>query len=499
MREYKLFVDGEFVEAASGQTFETRNPSDGSVIAEVARAGREDIERAVTAARRAFDEGPWPSMTPRDRSQILLRMTELLQERQPELSQLEAEDAGHTIRMANLFTIPLGIYHWQYLAEEAARLEYTESVPRTDFPAPAWQFVQREPFGVCAGIIPWNFPFIMAVWKAAPALATGNTMVLKPSPYTPITALELAAVAQEAGLPQGVLNVVPGTGNVAGEALVTDPRVDRVAFTGSTVVGRRIMQLASDTVKSISLELGGKGPTLLLDDADLDIAIPGALWAVYLHGGQVCESGTRCFVPAAMYDEVVARLVEATEGFKVGSAMDFESDVGPLIDHRQVDTVKRYVQIGLDEGAKLLTGGEVPTGVPEGGYYFQPTIFGGVDNAMCIAQEEIFGPVLSLIKYESVDEAIRLANDTIYGLAGSVWSRDIPRALSVAKRIKQGTVWINDHHLLSAAAPHGGYKQSGFGRELGRWGLDEYLQVKHVHVGQTSTKDQKFWYQIIGL
>jgi acyl-CoA reductase-like NAD-dependent aldehyde dehydrogenase len=499
MREYKLFVDGEFVEAASGQTFETRNPSDGSVIAEVARAGREDIERAVTAARRAFDEGPWPSMTPRDRSQILLRMTELLQERQPELSQLEAEDAGHTIRMANLFTIPLGIYHWQYLAEEAARLEYTESVPRTDFPAPAWQFVQREPFGVCAGIIPWNFPFIMAVWKAAPALATGNTMVLKPSPYTPITALELAAVAQEAGLPQGVLNVVPGTGNVAGEALVTDPQVDRVAFTGSTVVGRRIMQLASDTVKSISLELGGKGPTLLLDDADLDIAISGALWAVYLHGGQVCESGTRCFVPAAMYDEVVARLVEATEGFKVGSAMDFESDVGPLIDHRQVDTVKRYVQIGLDEGAKLLTGGEVPTGVPEGGYYFQPTIFGGVDNAMCIAQEEIFGPVLSLIKYESVDEAIRLANDTIYGLAGSVWSRDIPRALSVAKRIKQGTVWINDHHLLSAAAPHGGYKQSGFGRELGRWGLDEYLQVKHVHVGQTSTKDQKFWYQIIGL
>jgi aldehyde dehydrogenase (NAD+) len=220
-------------------------------------------------------------------------MAELLQERQAELSQLEAEDAGHTLRMANLFTIPLGTYHWQYMAEEAGRLEYTEPVPRTDFPAPAWQFVQREPFGVCAGIIPWNFPFIMAVWKAAPALATGNTLVLKPSPYTPVSALELAAVAQEAGLPEGVLNVVPGTGNVAGEALVSDPRVDRVAFTGSTAVGRRIMQLASGTVKSLGLELGGKGPTILLDDADLDIAIPGALWAVYLHGGQVCESGTR--------------------------------------------------------------------------------------------------------------------------------------------------------------------------------------------------------------
>jgi aldehyde dehydrogenase (NAD+) len=293
--------------------------------------------------------------------------------------------------------------------------------------------------------------------------------------------------------------VVPGTGNVAGEALVTDPRVDRVAFTGSTVVGRRIMQLASGTVKSISLELGGKGPTLLLDDADLEIAIPGALWAVYLHGGQVCESGTRCFVPAGMYDEVAARLVEATEGLKVGTAMDFETDVGPLVDHRQLDTVKRYVQIGLDEGAKLLTGGEVPPDAPEGGYYFQPTIFGGVENSMRIAQEEIFGPVLSLIRYESVDDAIRMANDTIYGLAGSVWSKDIPRALSVASRIKAGTVWINDHHLLSAAAPHGGYKQSGVGRELGRRGLDEYLQIKHVHVGQTTTKEQKYWYQIIGL
>jgi aldehyde dehydrogenase (NAD+) len=339
----------------------------------------------------------------------------------------------------------------------------------------------------------------MAVWKAAPALATGNTLVLKPSPYTPITALELAEVAQEAGLPNGVLKVVPGTGTVAGEALVTDPRVDRIAFTGSTAVGRRIMQLASANVTPVGLELGGKGPTILLDDADLDIAIPGALWAVYLHGGQVCESGTRCFVPAGMYDEVAAGLVELSEGLKVGSALDFETDIGPLVDHRQVDTVKRYVQIGLDEGAKLLTGGGIPEDVPEGGYYFEPTIFGGVENSMKIAQEEIFGPVLSLIKYESVEEAIRLANDTIYGLAGSVWSRDIPRALSVAKRIKAGTMWINDHHLLSAAAPHGGYKQSGIGRELGRWGLNEYLQVKHVYVDQTPSKEQKFWYQIIGL
>ena len=258
MGNEQLFIDGEFVDSADGATFETRNPSDGSVLARVSRAGRPDVDRAVAAARRAFDEGPWPSLTPQERSRVLLRMATLLQERQGRLSQMEAEDAGHTLRAANLFTIPLGIYHWQYFAEEAERLAYTEPVPRTDFPAPAWQFVQREPYGVCAGIIPWNFPFLMAVWKTAPALATGNTVVLKPSPYTPLTALELARVAQEAGLPNGVLNVVPGTGTVAGEALVTDPRVDRIGFTGSTAVGKRVMQLASASLSGSRWSWGGR-------------------------------------------------------------------------------------------------------------------------------------------------------------------------------------------------------------------------------------------------
>ena len=499
LTEYRLFIDGEFVDAMDGRTFETRNPSDGSTIASVSRAGPQDVDRAVEAARRAFDQGPWGTMSIPDRLKILARMGQIMSERQSELSEIEARDAGHTLRMANLFTVPLAVYHWQYLVEAAAKLDPIEAVPETGFPAPAWEMVQREPYGVCAGIIPWNFPFIMAVWKAAPALAMGNTLVLKPSPYTPLTALELAAIGAEAGVPKGVLNVVPGTGPVAGEALVTDPRVDKVSFTGSTGVGRRIMQLASATIKNVTLELGGKSANILLDDADLDIAVPGALWASYLHQGQICHSGTRCFVPASLYDEATARMVELAEGLKVGSALDFESDMGPVIDRRQFDTIQRYVQIGQDEGAKLLTGGGVPPGVPEGGYYVEPTIFGDVDNSMRIAQEEIFGPVLSVIRYESVEDAIRMANDSMYGLAGGVWSRDIPRALTVAKRLQTGTVWINDYHLISAAAPFGGFKQSGIGRELGTWGLLQFVQPKYIRVDQTPTKEQKFWFQVLGL
>ena len=499
MREYKLFIGGEFVEAADGRTFESRNPSDGSTLATVARAGREDAGRAIAAARTAVDEGPWPRMAPAERTRILLRMAELMKERQAKLSMIESEDAGHTVRMSNLFTIPLAIYHWEYLVESGARLDYIQPVPPLDFPAPSWNFVQREPYGVCVGINAWNFPFIFAVWKAASALATGNAMILKPSPYSSLTTLELGSMAQEAGLPEGVLNIVPGTGPIAGEALVTDPRVDKVSFTGSTGIGRRIMQLASGTIKKVTLELGGKSANIILDDADLDIAVPGALWATYLHQGQICHSGTRCFVPAALYDELTARMVELAEGLKVGAATDFESDMGPLIDRRQLDTVKRYVQIGHEEGAKLLTGGGVPPGLPEGGHYFEPTIFGEVDNSMRIAREEIFGPVLSVIRYESVEDAIRMANDSIYGLAGAVWSRDIPRAIAVGKRLRTGTVWINDYHLISAAAPFGGYKQSGIGRELGVWGLEEYLQTKYMHVDQTPSKEQKFWFQVLGL
>jgi acyl-CoA reductase-like NAD-dependent aldehyde dehydrogenase len=500
-REYKLFIGGEFRDAASGETFTSENPSDGSLVATVARGGREDMKLACETARKTFDSGVWSDMPQAERTSRLLKLWELLMNKVPELSQLEAEDAGHTVRMANLFSIALGVEHFRAVADLANKIPEYEPVQFSEMPALSWPLVRREPYGVCAAITPWNFPFILMMWKVGPGLAAGNTMIVKPATYTPSTTMEFAKIVAEADvLPPGVLNIVPGAGSAAGEELASHPMVDKVAFTGSTEVGRRIMQLASGTVKKVTLELGGKSPNILLDDADLDVAIPGSLFATFLHQGQICHSGTRCFVPASMYDEVVSRMVDLAEGLKVGSAMDFETDIGPLVHRTQYETVERYVQLGITEGAKLATGGRrVDVAGCEKGYFYAPTIFTNVENRSRLAQEEIFGPVLSVIKYDSVEDAIAMANDSIYGLGGGVWSRDVPRAINVAKRIRTGTVWVNDYHLLSAYAPFGGYKQSGVGRELGTWGIREYQQTKYIHVDQTPRKDQKFWYQILGL
>jgi aldehyde dehydrogenase (NAD+) len=500
MADYRLFIGGEFVDAANGETFETFDPSTGAAVATVGLAGAEDVDRAVTAARRAADEGPWPSMKPRERSAIMLRVLERMLDAQSDLAELETRDAGQTIRMSSLFGIPYSNEFWRFNSEVGGSLSMTEPVPDYGFPTPAWEFVLREPYGVCAAIIPWNLPYMMALWKLSPALVTGNTIVLKPAQETPATAMELARILAESDLPPGVVNVIPGAGVPAGEALVTDPRVDKLGFTGSTEVGRRVMQLAAANVTKVTLELGGKSPSILLDDADLDVAVPGALWGIFLHQGQICQAGSRLFVPESLYDETVARLVEATEQLTVGPALNFESDLGPLLNRTQLDTVLRYVEAGREDGAKLLTGGvQVSPEGGEGGCYVAPTVFGDVDNDMRIAREEIFGPVLSVIRYRDVEEAIRLANDSIYGLAGSVWSRDSARALAVVRRLKSGLCWINEHQLIGPHGPFGGYKQSGIGREHGTWGLQEYLQTKFVRVAQERTKDEKFWYQVIGL
>ena len=492
--EHKLVIGSELSDAASGETFDSIDPSTGEAFAKVPKAGAEDVERAVGIAREAFDEGPWPRMRGRERASYLLKVADLAKAHGKELAELEARDSGATIRKAKSADVGMVISTFRTFAEIAAREDDEE--PLAHGPQSV-NYLRREPIGVCAAITPWNFPVQMAAWKIAPAIAAGNAVVLKPASYTPLTSLMLGRLCLEAGIPEGVVQVLSGPGAATGEALVTSPLVDKVAFTGSTEVGSRIMQLASGTIKKCTLELGGKSPSIVLDDADLDYAVDGVLWGVFFHAGQVCSAGTRAFVHRAIHDEFIAQLVKRAEETRVGPALDPASDVGPLIARTQLETVERYVATGIEEGADLLTGGErAPVEGHDGGFYFRPTILAG-SNRMRVAQEEIFGPVLVTIPVEDDDDAVRQANDSIYGLGGAVWSGDNARAIEVAERLRTGTVWINDYHMINPRFPFGGYKQSGLGREHGRLGFDEYREVKHVHVDLAGpSRDRHPWWDI---
>jgi aldehyde dehydrogenase (NAD+) len=492
MQQYQLYVDGKFCDAASGKTADSINPATEEAWARVARAGREDTERAIRAARKAFDEGPWPRMSQADRARILTQIADGLQARAQEIAVVETQDSGGTIRKTG-GDLMMANAQLRYFAEMAEKLPLMTEIEVPQFPAQSKNWVQREPFGVCGQIIPWNFPLMMAIWKLGPALATGNTVVLKPASDTPCSAFELAKIIDESDLPKGVVNVVHGSGGECGELLCTSPLVDKVAFTGSTAVGRRIMQLASDTVKKVTLELGGKSANIILDDADLDMAIDGSLFGCFFHQGQACESGTRLLVSEAMHDQVVERLVERTKVINCGDPLDMMSAQGPLVSARQRETVEGYIAKGVEEGARIAVGGKRPAHLPKG-YYVEPTILTDVKNSMTVAQEEIFGPVLVVIRYKNIDDAIQIANDSIYGLGGGVWSRDEDKAMEVAKRIRTGTMWVNEYHLLSVAAPFGGYKQSGIGREFGLEGILEYMQIKHIHVDKVGNRAGKFWY-----
>ena len=477
---YQLLIDGTFTDAATGETFDSIDPSTGEPFATVASAGSEDVARAVQAARTAFDEGPWPRMKGRERAEYLLKVADLVKQNAKHLADLESRDAGHTIRMSKGADIGMVISTFRVFAELAAKENDELPLPRNPG---STNYVRYDPIGVCAAITPWNFPIQMAAWKIAPAIAAGNTVVIKPAELASVTTIEIGRLCLEAGIPNGVVNVVPGPGTKAGEPLVSSPLVDKVAFTGSTEVGRRIMQLAAPDIKKVTLELGGKSAAIVLDDVDLDYAVDGALWGVFFHGGQVCSAGTRLLVQRGIHDDFVAELAKRAEGIRVGPALDPGSDMGPVISAGQQQTIERYVEIGRDEGADVLTGGEraVVEG-HDGGFYYRPTVLTGVDNRMKVAQEEIFGPVLAVIPFEEDEEAVRLANESMYGLAGGVWSGDNTRAVKLAERLRTGTVWINDWHMINPRYPFGGYRQSGIGREHGEIGFNEYREVKHIHL-----------------
>jgi aldehyde dehydrogenase (NAD+) len=474
----RLFIGGEWQDAASGETFDTINPATAEPLTHVAAAAAEDVDRAVRAARAAFEADSWQKLDARKRGKLLYAIADQLEGRADELARLETMDNGKPVREARMIDIKESIDCFRYYAGWADKIS-GDVIP---VPGPYLNYTRREPVGVCGAIIPWNYPLQMAAWKVAPAIACGNTVVLKPAEQTPLTALELARAAAEAGLPAGVLNVLTGFGEPAGAALVAHPDVDKIAFTGSTAIGKIIQKQAADTLKKVSLELGGKSPNIVLDDADIDAAVKGASMAIFYNTGQACTAGSRLLVHEKIRDEFVEKLVKRAAGFVPGDPLDPKTRLGPLVSAEQLDRVMGYIAQGKSEGANLLLGGDRVEVNGKAGYFLNPTIFGEVESKMVIACEEIFGPVLAVQTFSDLEEAIQIGNDTEYGLAAAVWTRDVRKAHYAAHQLRAGTVWINTYHNLDTASPFGGYKQSGYGRELGRYALDLYTQVKSVWV-----------------
>ena len=472
----RLLINGESIDAASGRTFSTTNPATEEPITTVAEAGVEDVDRAVAAARAAF-EGPWSKMRPAERQRILWKLGELVMAHADELARLETLDNGKPIFESRQIDVPMVAGCFQYFAGWATKIA-GDTVPLN----PAWfNYTLREPLGVVGAIIPWNFPMIMVGWKCAPALAAGNTVVLKPAAETPLTAIRIGQLALEAGLPPGVLNILPGPGSVVGMAMVKHPGIDKISFTGSTEVGQLIMREAAGTVKKLTLELGGKSPNLVFADADLDAAVRGATTGIFYGKGEVCGAGSRLLVERSIHEAFVAKLAERAKKLQPADPLDPKTRLGSLVSAKQMNRVLDYVKIGVGEGAKLVAGGERQP-VNGKGAFVQATVLDGVENRMRVAQEEIFGPVLAVIPFDVVDDAVAKANDVMYGLASGVWTQDVKKAHTVAKRLKAGTVWVNMYNFYDPGMPFGGYKASGFGRDLGADCLNDYTQTKSVWI-----------------
>jgi aldehyde dehydrogenase (NAD+) len=473
----KLLINNEWRPSSSGKTMDVVNPATEEIIAAVAAADPSDVDAAVAAARAALD-GPWGKMSARERGRLVSRLADRLMERVDEVARLETLHNGKPISESRNIEIPAAAECFEYYAGWADKV-MGETIP---VKGNYLTYTLREPVGVVAAIVPWNFPLLLAAWKVAPALACGNTVILKPASQTPLTAIALGEIAIEAGLPPGVLNVITGPGSIIGQALVEHPGIDKIAFTGDTSTGKAIMRSAADTLKKITLELGGKSPNIVLADADVDAALRGATIGIFYGKGEVCAAGSRLLVDRAIKDEFLDKLAARTKKMVAGDPMDPRTRFGPVSSRKQLETVLRYIDAGKQEGATLVAGGEradIGTGK---GYFVQPTVFADVRPEMTIAREEIFGPVLAAIEFADLDEAIARANDTPYGLAAGVWTRDIKKAHYVARKLQAGTVWINTYNVYDTAAPFGGYKQSGFGREMSAHALQHYTQVKSVWV-----------------
>ncbi|HEX9298223.1 MAG TPA: aldehyde dehydrogenase family protein [Polyangiaceae bacterium] len=475
-----LFIDGKKVLPSEGKTLDVTNPADGSLLARVGAAGGQDIDRAVQAARRALGDPSWRKMASSARGRLLWKIAELIEKNSDELATIESLNNGKTIREALRGDLPPSADIFRYYAGFTTKI-HGETIPVDgDYLC----YTLREPVGVCGQIVPWNYPLLMACWKIAPALACGNTVVLKPSEYTPLTALVLGELCKEAGVPDGVVNVVPGYGDPAGEALARHPDVDKIAFTGSIRTARRLLHASADTnLKKLSLELGGKSPLVVLDDADVDAAVRACFWGIFANKGEVCSASSRVIAHRKVKDEFVSKLAAKAKALRLGDPLDASTQMGAQVSARQLETILRYIEAGKNEGATLVAGGERDTEGTKGkGYFVKPTVFDDVKPSMTIAQEEIFGPVLAVLTASDDDEAVTLANGTTYGLVGAVFTRDVGRAHRLAREIAAGTVWVNLWSGFDSAAPFGGVKQSGWGREMGAQALDLYTQTKTVWV-----------------
>jgi phenylacetaldehyde dehydrogenase len=476
----KLLIGGEWRDAVSGKTFAVIDPATGEEFAHVAEGDKEDIDLAVAAARKAFQDPAWRYMKPSEREKLMHRFANLIEQHAEELSELEALDAGKSIIMARYVDIALAADCFRYMAGWPTKMEGSViplSVPFLPDGTRTFSYSVREPVGVVGQIIPWNFPALMAAWKLAPALATGCTVILKPAEETPLTALRLGELAMEAGYPAGVINIIPGYGHTAGAALSNHPDVDKIAFTGSTEVGKLITRAAVGNLKKVSLELGGKSPVIIMADADMEKAIPGAANAIFFHQGQVCAAGSRLYIHSSVHDQVIEGMVKIAKGMKVGHGLDPSTQMGPLVSQVQIERVCGYIESGISEGAEAATGGKR---IGNQGYFVEPTIMVNANHKMKIVKEEIFGPVVAAMSFSDTDELAAMANDSVYGLSASVWTQDISKVHTLVPQIQAGTVWVNCHAILDSAMPFGGYKQSGWGRELGKAALDLYTESKSV-------------------